>query len=663
MRHSEPASIVCHIVALVLVAAVSLALLSSCGGRLKDVGGKSRFVEDVYWTEAETDYYEYGGYYELKERRTKIEWESGHWATTTDHHSVIVVLDARKMEEYADFSIKIHPDSRLTELEAATISSDGQVTEVRDFYERNAAPGFMLYSESKEKVFAMPKVEDRCILDVKYQVKSWQPDLDDGFWFAAAIPIKRAVYSYIVSSTLTRLCDFKYKCYNFTSRVPDEMTYNTANDLVHEFTWVIEGVDAFPYEEWMPPMEYYAPRIQLSGEVKESSSAGWDGFTEWYYDMLKDYCLLPSALRDEMLMLKSDLPDSVARMERIRDILAEDYRYVAIGLSDTQWKPHRPTEVCRNRYGDCKDLSTLAICMLREAGFEACPALVLTKDEGEIDRALPVPRFNHMIVYIEDQDTWMDPTLGQVPLGMLHHSERGVDALLIKGESAVWKQTPVDPPFSSRKQVETLITLMSDGAVIGNSKVTYEGDFALTKLQHYQGATDHEIEQSIRDAAQVYVIDASIQTCKLSALEEIPPRVTEVAQFNRPRTAFQLEDQMVLRLDFLKPSLLRAAEEFEGAGRRRYDVSFPYTWSEVETICIDIPTGWEITTVPRAADSTGRWGSFHIEYTSTGNQVIVRRTFSLDKETVEIDDLERFVGFWRQAKSKASQEIVLKKRS
>jgi hypothetical protein len=301
--------------------------------------------------------------------------------------------------------------------------------------------------------------------------------------------------------------------------------------------------------------------------------------------------------------------------------------------------------------------------MLREAGFKACQALILTKDEGEIDRSVPVPRFNHMIVYIEDRDIWMDPTLGLVPLGMLHHSERGVDALLIREESAVWRQTPVDPPFPSRRRLETLITLMSDGSVMGNSKVTYEGDFALARLRDYRGATDQEIEENIRDAAQGYIMDASIQTCKLSALEEIPPSVTAVARFNRPRTAYQLEDQMALRLDFLKPSLLRTAEEFEGAGRRRYDIRFPHTWSEVETICIDIPTGWEITTLPQAADSIGHWGSFRIEYASTESQVIVNRTFSLDKETVELVDLERFVGFWRQAKNLASKEIILKKQS
>jgi hypothetical protein len=43
--------------------------------------------------------------------------------------------------------------------------------------------------------------------------------------------------------------------------------------------------------------------------------------------------------------------------------------------------------------------------------------------------------------------------------------------------------------------------------------------------------------------------------------------------------------------------------------------------------------------------------------------MIVSRTFSLDEETVGLDDLERFVGFWREAKNLASQEIVLKKQS
>ncbi|MFC1799760.1 DUF3857 domain-containing protein [Candidatus Eisenbacteria bacterium] len=662
MDRSGPAPIVCHLIAFFFAAAVLSVLLSSCGGRLKDVGGEDRFVEDVYWAEAEAHYQEYGGYYELKERKTLIEWESGQWGTTTDYHSVIVVLDAKKMEKYADFSIRLHPDSWISDLEAVTISADGQVTEVEETYERNTAPGFMLYSESNETVFAMPRFEDRCILEVKYRVHTSGPNLDDRFWFAAAIPVKKAAYSYIVSSTLTDMCDLKYKGYNFAIEAPQVMFYRTVNDVVHEFAWEVEDIEAVPYEDWMPPVEQYVPRIQLTGEVRSSPYSGWDRFAVWYYNVLKDYCVLPSELRDEMLALKSKLPGPVARMERIRDILAEDFRYVAIGLKDTHWKPHRPTEVCRNRYGDCKDLSTLAVCMLREAGFEACPALILTKDEGEIDRAVAVPRFNHMIVYIEDQDIWMDPTLGHVPLGMLHHSGRGVEALLIREESAVWKRTPVDPPFPSRRRLETLITLMSDGSVMGNSKATYEGDLALSRLRDYQGATDQEIDKSIRDAAQSYVSDASIQVCKLSRLEENPPKVTTVAQFSRPRTAFKLEDKMALRLDFLKPSLLQIAEEFEGA-ERRYDVSFPHVWSEIETVCIDIPSGWEVVDIPQPADSTGHWGSFHIDYSSVGNQVIVKRIYSLNRDKVDLSNLGRFTGFWREAKNLSSQEIVLKKQS
>jgi hypothetical protein len=204
---------------------------------------------------------------------------------------------------------------------------------------------------------------------------------------------------------------------------------------------------------------------------------------------------------------------------------------------------------------------------------------------------------------------------------------------------------------------------MSDGAVVGNSKVTYEGDLALALLKDYQGATDQEIEQGIRDAAQDYVVDGSVQDCKLSKLEEIPPGVTAVAQFNRPRTAFRLEDQMALRLDFLKPSLLRTAAEFEGADSRRYAVSFPYPWSEAETICVDIPAGWEVAAVPEAAESTGPWGSFRIEYALTGNQVIVSRDFSLKRETVGLDELERFIDFWKEARNLAGQELILKKQS
>ena len=54
-------------------------------------------------------------------------------------------------------------------------------------------------------------------------------------------------------------------------------------------------------------------------------------------------------------------PDALCRLE--------------LGLSAFQ--PHPASEVCRNRYGDCKDMATLLVTMLHEAGIKtAWPVLL-----------------------------------------------------------------------------------------------------------------------------------------------------------------------------------------------------------------------------------------------------------------------------------------------
>jgi|GEM_PF-3371030 len=645
----------------VTLAFASVTLLVSCGGSLKSVGGAEKFTDPAYWSQAEALYGEYGGFYELKERSTRVEYEGGNWITTTDHHSVIVVLDANKMEEYADVSIPYGSVSEITKVEARTITADGRMTEVKETYEKSAVPGFMLFSERREKVFAMPRFQDRCVLDISYQMRYYAPDLDDGFWFGAMIPVKKAVYSYTASNSLIRYCDIKYKCYNFPSQTPETQSLDTAYDAVHRFTWEREDIEAYPYEEYMPPIENYMPRMQVTGALKESPYPGWNAVTKWYSDLLRGHCDLPEEFRRELAEAASGAESDREIVEAVRDLISKDFRYVAVSMRDTRWKPHKPEDVCENRYGDCKDLSMLTICAMREEGVEAYPALVLTRDEGAIDRGVVVPHFNHMIIYVEGLDLWLDPTLGAVPLGTLHPNERGVEALIIKGPDAEWRWTPEESDVPAMKRAETLITLMEDGSMMGNSRFLYEGDLALSRVSSYKNMTEEELRGALERAAKGYIRGAALQSCMLTDIESSPPCINAAASFNKQAAAVIIEDRMAVRLDFLEPSLLRLADEFASTGERKYEVLFSYTWKEEETICIDVPTGWEIDRVPDSAEGSARYGTYSVMYSHTPRQVTVTRRFSLDRKAVGLKGISTFVDFWTEARGMAGREIILRK--
>ena len=74
------------------------------------------------------------------------------------------------------------------------------------------------------------------------------------------------------------------------------------------------------------------------------------------------------------------------------------------------WQAHYAADIYRNRYGDCKDKTTLLISMLQAIGIRAY-YLHVDSERGVIDPDAPSLIGNHMITAIEMPDGENDPRL------------------------------------------------------------------------------------------------------------------------------------------------------------------------------------------------------------------------------------------------------------
>ena len=91
---------------------------------------------------------------------------------------------------------------------------------------------------------------------------------------------------------------------------------------------------------------------------------------------------------------------------------------MAIFLGSGGVVPNLADQVMRNRYGDCKDKTTLLIALLASKGIEASTAMVNSGSAFEIPRLGSVNPFNHVIVYIPQWDLYLDPTAELAPFGV-----------------------------------------------------------------------------------------------------------------------------------------------------------------------------------------------------------------------------------------------------
>jgi hypothetical protein len=164
---------------------------------------------------------------------------------------------------------------------------------------------------------------------------------------------------------------------------------------------------------------------------------------------------------------------------------------VARGIGDFQ--ANHAADIYRNKYGDCKDKTTLLISMLQVAGIHAFYVMVDDR-RGIVDPEDPSTYGNHMITAIEVPDDVQDPRLMAIvkgkdgkrylifdptnertAVGNLPNYLQGSYGTLAAGASSQVIALPVLPPDANGTERKGSFTLGADGTLTGSVDTSHSG--------------------------------------------------------------------------------------------------------------------------------------------------------------------------------------------
>jgi Flp pilus assembly protein TadD len=133
------------------------------------------------------------------------------------------------------------------------------------------------------------------------------------------------------------------------------------------------------------------------------------------------------------------------RAAAILDYLNHEVRYTGVEFGENSIVPHSPTETLKQRYGDCKDKSSLLVTMLRAAGIPAYVALLDAGFGEDLSPALPgMGMFDHAIVYVPGSpELWIDTTDEYARLGQMPNADQGRFGLVARPVTEGLIKTPV----------------------------------------------------------------------------------------------------------------------------------------------------------------------------------------------------------------------------
>jgi tetratricopeptide (TPR) repeat protein len=169
-----------------------------------------------------------------------------------------------------------------------------------------------------------------------------------------------------------------------------------------------------------------------------STFKDWDSISKWYSDAFERN--IKSGINTDDASILPDLSKKTKseKSDILYAFVQKNIHYVGVELAESAMIPHAPAEVFKNKFGDCKDQAMLLIYLLRTYGIEACPVLVSTPDNGQVEKKVPSPFFfNHVIVFVPKQDgigadSYYDTTSSFTASGNLPSADQGAAGFIIK---------------------------------------------------------------------------------------------------------------------------------------------------------------------------------------------------------------------------------------
>jgi tetratricopeptide (TPR) repeat protein len=220
------------------------------------------------------------------------------------------------------------------------------------------------------------------------------------------------------------------------------------------------------------------PRPRPGPRVMFSTFQSWTEVSEWYAQLERERRVPTAEIHAKADQITRGRQGDEAKAKALYYWVSQNIRYVSLSFGVGRYQPHAAAEVLTNRYGDCKDKTTLLEAMLEAEGLHAQPVLVSARDE--VDPEMPNPmQFDHAIAFLRtgNKEVWLDTTLGVGPFGYLLPQLRNSEALVIsETPPAGLRKIPEDFPFSVEYRVGIEGTVDSQGVLNGNVELQTRGD-------------------------------------------------------------------------------------------------------------------------------------------------------------------------------------------
>lgn len=466
----------------------------------------------------------------------------------------------------------------------------------------------------------------------------------------------------VVRATTELLLPRQQPIYAACNRVDCQHTTRDTGDL-KLLTWQWHDLPKIEAYEDAAPENYDAYAWLMLG-----SAPDWSRVAEWYER--KTYCRTEpnyEVLDCARQLIRPDMSDEEV-VETLHTFITKEVNYSFVPFLNTNYVPKKPSATLSGKVGDCKDVATLMIALLRERGIPAWYTLVSTHTFSDREPRPTLYIFNHAIVAYQLKDKplqFADLTTDYFPSGVLPDGDCGAWGLVIRPGETALRRLPdhaLDPAvsrieISAKASVDVEGNLLLDGQMLrygtaaGNWREVLIPATATDRTkkisQYFGGGVLHHLDVEALEFSNLDSINAPLRTQM------------------RLRAFHQLDRVSNLWIMPLPLPLSTPTHKGLFAAKRYNDLDADVLLELVpvlETVDLTLPAGYALAEMPQNQRFSTPFGEYALTFEPMVGGLRIRREVTYRQRFVHHDVFLAFKKFYLDMLDADDALLALRKR-
>jgi hypothetical protein len=555
-----------------------------------------------------------------------------------------------------------HAFLTVSDLKASTNLTKGRKTkklDVEKFELKSTRSSSSFYDDAKNYEFSYPGVETGATLELSYTENHLEPHLLGSFFCADFIPRMNGELSITVDKNI----EIDYKLFNFEKLNPVFTKTEQKNEITYK--WVLPESPSLSRLTAAPDFRYFAPHIVFyikQFKDKKGNVSPYMGTVpnlhSWYRQLLRNVNQSPSEQVKQVTdsLIKGATTDQ-EKMERIFYFVLDNISYVAFEDGLGGFVPRESAIVCRNKFGDCKDMATLLTEMGKLAGLKVYQAWIGSRDIPYKYEEIATPIVdNHMIAAWKNANNewvFLDGTGKKADISLYTSMIQGKQALISFGEDSFELVTvPVRDPSVSQTS-DTVAIKYAGNVITGKGSGTMVGYDRLDFIYR----TDQLNKTEFRDFFKGFFGKGTNKT----QFDDIDVNYTDIKKL-RFKYSLVMPDYARVHGNEL---YINMNLENDDMNKVEADREIPYEFKHTTTknLCteLEIPEGYKVSFVPENTTVSNETASYRSTYTVKGNKIFLSSEFSIKKLMLKKEDFEKYNSVIQQLNKSRKKVITLEK--